>query len=84
MIINDKKVCGIFHDEFEQNKEFEKLYMQNFYFDGNFVTSWRVKETGEGDFLHPHGIAVDSHGFVYVTEEKKMMFKSLIVTEILF
>ena len=51
MIINDKKVCGIFHDEYEQNKEFEKLYMQNFYFDGNFVTSWRVKETGEGDFF---------------------------------
>ena len=35
--------------------------------DGNFVTSWGVKGTGEGDFLHPHGIAVDPQGFVYVT-----------------
>ena len=39
--------------------------------DGNFVTSWGVKGTGEGDFLHPHGIAVDPQGFVYVTDEEK-------------
>jgi DNA-binding beta-propeller fold protein YncE len=39
--------------------------------DGNFVTSWGVKGIGEGDFLHPHGIAVDPQGFIYVTDEEK-------------
>jgi hypothetical protein len=27
---------------------------------GNLITSWGTKGTGDGQFLHPHGIAVDS------------------------
>jgi hypothetical protein len=27
------------------------------------LLSWGMKGTGDGDFLHPHGIDVDSEGF---------------------
>jgi tripartite motif-containing protein 71 len=69
MVILDKKVFGIFHDDYEQSNKFGKYYIQKFDSDGNFVTSWGVKGTGEGDFLHPHGIAVDSKDSVYVNDE---------------
>jgi hypothetical protein len=32
---------------------------------GNFITSWGTKGTGDSQFLHPHGITVDSSGQRY-------------------
>jgi hypothetical protein len=37
---------------------------------GNFIRSWGTKGTRDGQFLHPHGIAVDSLGNVYVSDEE--------------
>jgi len=48
--------------------------------DGTFVTKWGFPcplsgscfgGTGEGEFIHPTGIAVDADGFVYVTDSGK-------------
>ncbi len=35
---------------------------------GNYVTSWGAYGTGNGQFVHPKGIAVDSLGNVYVAD----------------
>lgn len=34
--------------------------------DANLVALWGTKGEGEGQFLHTHGIAVDSSGNIYV------------------
>jgi tripartite motif-containing protein 71 len=39
--------------------------------DGNFLSSWGTEGTADGQFLHPHGIAVDSSGNVYVVDEER-------------
>ena len=33
-----------------------------------FVTAWGSSGSGAGQFNYPHGIAVDAHGHVYVTD----------------
>jgi tripartite motif-containing protein 71 len=35
---------------------------------GNLITSWGTKGTSDGQFLHPHGIAVDKFDNIYVTD----------------
>jgi hypothetical protein len=37
----------------------------------NLIASWVEKGTWDGQFLHPHGIAVDSEGNVFVTDEEQ-------------
>ena len=35
------------------------------------LSAWGTKGTGPGQFLHAHGIAVDSEGNVYVSDAEK-------------
>jgi tripartite motif-containing protein 71 len=37
--------------------------------DGNFIKGWGFQGTEDGQFEHPHGIAVDSSDNVYVTDQ---------------
>ena len=46
-------------------------YVKKFDSNGNLITAWGTKGTGPGQFLHAHGIAVDSKGHVYVSEAEK-------------
>jgi tripartite motif-containing protein 71 len=39
--------------------------------DGNFLGRWGSEGTGDGEFLHPHGIAIDSSGNIYVVDEER-------------
>ena len=39
---------------------------------GNFLRGFGEKGSGDGQFLHPHGIAIDSQDNVYVLYEKKL------------
>src|ERR687889_83788 len=38
---------------------------------GKFITSWGSEGTGDGQFLHAHGIDIDSSGNVYVSDDGK-------------
>src|SRR5215212_7520996 len=46
-------------------------HIKKFDSNGNLITSWGIKGSGEGQFLHPHGIGLDSAGNVYVSDEEK-------------
>jgi len=37
---------------------------------GTFIKGWGSEGSGKGQFLHPHGISVDSSDNVYVTDQK--------------
>jgi hypothetical protein len=39
--------------------------------EGNVIAAWGTKGTGPGEFLHAHGITIDSNGFVYVSDAEK-------------
>jgi hypothetical protein len=54
-----------------QQPSIDTHYVQVFDKNGNFIKSWGESGKGEGKLLHPHGIAVDSKGYVYVTDELK-------------
>ena len=54
-----------------QEPSVDTHYVQVFDKNGNFIKSWGETGNGEGNFLHPHGIAVDSKGYVYVTDEMR-------------
>jgi DNA-binding beta-propeller fold protein YncE len=43
--------------------------IQKFSSDGTFITAWGSEGTGNGQFSSPYGIAIDSAGNVYVSEE---------------
>jgi DNA-binding beta-propeller fold protein YncE len=42
--------------------------IQKFTTDGQFVTKWGSTGSGDGQFMYPNGIAVDSSGYVYVAD----------------
>ena len=42
--------------------------VQLFESEGNIITKWGSKGTGDGQFMHTHGDAVDSSRNVYVTD----------------
>ncbi len=43
--------------------------VQKFDSNGSFITKWGSEGSKDGQFDGPKGIAVDSHGNVYVTDE---------------
>jgi DNA-binding beta-propeller fold protein YncE len=45
--------------------------VQKFDTQGNFITSWGVNGIGAGQFLHIHGIALDTGGNLLVVDEGK-------------
>jgi DNA-binding beta-propeller fold protein YncE len=55
--------------ETQASQEFH--HIQKFTTDGKFITSWGSKGTGDGKLLHPHSIAVDSSGNVYISDDEK-------------
>jgi streptogramin lyase len=46
-------------------------YVKKFTSNGTLIIAWGTKGTGPGQFLHAHGIAVDSKGNVYVSDAEK-------------
>ena len=46
-------------------------YVKKFDSNGTLISSWGTKGTGPGQFLHAHGVAVDSEGNVYVSDAEK-------------
>ena len=46
-------------------------YVKKFDSEGNLITAWGTKGTGPGQFLHAHGIIVDSDRNVYVSDAEK-------------
>ena len=46
-------------------------YVKKFDSNGTLITAWGTKGTGPGQFLHAHGITVDSGGNVYVSDAEK-------------
>src|ERR671924_1251486 len=55
---NEQNLC-----DFHRIKKFDTQ--------GNLITSWGTKGTGDGQFLHVHNLAVDSSGNIYVTDEER-------------
>ena len=46
-------------------------YVKKFDSNGTLISAWGTKGIGQGQFLHAHGIAVDSEGNVYVSDAEK-------------
>ena len=43
-------------------------HIKKFDSNGKLIYSWGIKGTGDGEFLHPHGIGSDSNGNIYVSD----------------
>ncbi|MDX1371250.1 MAG: hypothetical protein R3321_02205, partial [Nitrososphaeraceae archaeon] len=43
-------------------------HIKKFDMSGNLIDSWGIKGIKKGEFLHPHGIASDSKGDIYVSD----------------
>jgi hypothetical protein len=63
MIIIDKKIFGIFMMSINIIRNLESIIFKSLIVTEILLLSWGMKGTGDGDFLHPHGIDVDSEGF---------------------
>src|SRR6185436_10706494 len=63
---NDSKVAGPVTNDLDGFH-----YVKKFTNNGTLITAWGTKGTGPGQFLHAHGIAVDSKGNVYVSDAEK-------------
>ena len=46
-------------------------YVKKFDSNGTLISAWGTKGTGPGQFLHAHGITVDSNANVYVSDAEK-------------
>ena len=46
-------------------------FVKKFDSNGTLISAWGTKGIGPGQFLHAHGIAVDSNGNVYVSDAEK-------------
>src|SRR5919107_3366856 len=46
-------------------------HIKKFSGNGTLISSWGKKGSADGEFLHPHAIATDSMGNVYVTDEER-------------
>src|SRR5918995_3410241 len=47
-------------------------HIKKFSGNGTLISSWGQKGNGDGEFLHPHGLAIDSVGNLYVTDEERL------------
>jgi DNA-binding beta-propeller fold protein YncE len=45
--------------------------VQKFDTNGNFITKWGSEGTGDGQFIDPEHLAIDSDGYVYVSDRGK-------------
>src|SRR5437867_12029448 len=66
----------LFHSELrakaeDNNSNLCFTHIKKFDSNGNYVSGWGPKGPLNGQFLHIHGIAVDSSGNVYATDEQK-------------
>jgi flagellar basal body-associated protein FliL len=52
----------------ESNNPLGFKSIKKFDSDGKFITSWGSEGYGDGQFLHAHGIDIDSSGNVYVVD----------------
>ncbi len=50
--------------------------IQKFDAEGNFITMWGSLGCKDDQFLIPHDIAMDSKGYIYVTDSGKSHFRS--------
>ena len=50
--------------------------VQKFDSNGNFITQWGGRGSSDGLFLSPSGIAVDSEGYVYVSDTDERIYNS--------
>lgn len=46
-------------------------HVKKFDSNGTLISACGIKGTGPGQFLHAHGITVDSNGYVYVSDAEK-------------
>ena len=52
-------------------------YIKKFDKDGNPIAAWGTKGSGDGQFLHAHGIAVDHQDNVYVSDAELMQYSKI-------
>jgi len=50
----------------------DKNSIQKFTSDGKFITSWGSEGTGDGQFLRPEDVAIDSSDNVYVVDSRNV------------
>jgi tripartite motif-containing protein 71 len=55
-----------------QTDEFNVYKFDN---DGNFILGWGSRGSGPGQFYHAHGVAIDSSGNVYVSDQGNFQSK---------
>ena len=56
--------------------EYSRKNIQKFDSDGNSITMWGSIGCKDDQFLIPHDIAMDSKGYIYVTDSGKSHFRA--------